>query len=187
MKLKTPDDPSITAWNEKTVAVNGLKRELLEITRAKEQGRELYLSERRANLRPLMSLDGYTNLSAAAFHEEQRRLDRREGELLEEIQRQEAALDSIKGKRSKAIVSANMATFIDILRRRAHALIEVSKCNELEEEFHYALKSANVSSSLRGMIVKDVGNWNDSQSLVRFHVIELKQYFDELRNEDFEK
>jgi hypothetical protein len=186
MKLKTPDDPSITAWNEKTVAVNGLKRELLEITRAKEQGRELYLSERRANLRPLMSLDGYTNLSAAAFHEEQRRLDKREGELLEEIQRQEAALESIKGKRSKAIVSANMATFIEILRRRAHALIEVSKCNELEEEFHYLLKTVDVHSNLRAMVVKATGNWSDPQSLCQFHLAELRRYFDEFKNESFE-
>ena len=185
MKLKIPDDPCIAQWDEKTAAITRGKRELLEITRAKEQGRELYLSERRANLPPLMTVDGH-NLSAAAFHEEQRRLDRREHELLEEIQRQEAELEAIKGKRSRAIIAANMVTFIDILRRRAHALIEVSKCNELEEEFHHLLKSADVSSNLRAMVVKPIGNWSDQQSLCQFHLAELRRYFDEFKNESFE-
>src|SRR5881397_741627 len=111
MKLKIPDNPSVLAWDEGTAAIIRKKVELPQITRDKEEKRQAYLAERRANLPPLMSTDGH-NLSAAAFHEEQRRLDRREHELHEEIQRQEAELEAIKGKRSRAIISANMATFI---------------------------------------------------------------------------
>ena len=185
MKLKLPEDASITAWNEKVAAVTVWKRELVELTRTREKEREEFLIARRENVGALFSVDG-RDLSRTAFEQKTQELDRRESELLKQIKKIEAELQELGRKRNRAIVAANRGAYLEILRRRACAVVEVAKANQDEIAFHDALRELDVSS-LRPMLIKPVGEWGDSQSLARFHITELKKYFVELSNEDFEK
>jgi hypothetical protein len=163
-----------------------LKRESLEITRTKEQRRGVFILERRENARGLISADS-NDLAHATFNEEMRELDLRDVRVLKRIKEVETELGPIRGKRSRAVVAANRASYVENLRRRARAVVEIAKCNQTEIQFHDAMRAADVSSSLRPMLIAPVGTWSDDQSLARFHVVELRTYFPEFSHEDFEK
>jgi hypothetical protein len=62
----------------------------------------------------------------------------------------------------------------------------VAKLNAREAQFHESMRMLDVTSQLRPMGVGQVGSWDDSQSLARFHIAELRKFFPEFASEDFE-
>ena len=184
MKIKIPNDPTIAACDEKKAMKSQKAGERLKISSQKEQRRHEFSLERQDSSRALVDVDG-RDVGRVAYEEDLRRFDSQEAGLLREIKNIEPELDALQRQRSKLIVTENRPTYLDILRRRAHALIEVAKLNDLELQFYQAMSDADVGSGLRPMGIKAVGAWSDSQSLARFHVAELRTYFPELANEDF--
>jgi hypothetical protein len=183
MTLNIPSDESIARYDQRKAQLAEWKRECLEIIRAREKQREEFLTARRENVFAF-SADG-RDLTKSAFEQKTRQLDSREVELLMQIKKIEAELQELGRKRSRAIVAANRGAYLEILRRRARAVVQIAKANQAEREFHYELNASNISSSLRPMAIKVIGEWDDSQSLARFHILELQKYFDEFRDEKF--
>jgi hypothetical protein len=185
MSLQIPDDPNITAYEKKKTELAVLWDKREEVTTKKQQAPQAFLLAQRSSEHALIDADG-RDLSPATFEEDQRQLDAREASLLREIKQAEADLEPLRRARRKVIVTANRGRFLDLLRRRARALVEVAKLNQLEAEFHLDMQSADVSSGLRPMGVA-VGDWRDEQSMARFHIKELREHFPEFKDEGFER
>jgi hypothetical protein len=87
-------DPAVLAYDEKKAALRKLQTDRLEVSRKKERRRHEFALERQENPRGFIDDQG-RDVGKAAFEEEMRRLDAREGQLLREIKKGEIELDAI--------------------------------------------------------------------------------------------
>ncbi len=185
MKIKLPADPAIADYDARQAERMQVLRQIGEVSRRKEEARERFLAAQTDQSRALLDASG-RDLSQAAFHKSQRELDESEVDLRMQLSTVEAEIEKLSRARNKAITAANRAAYVDTLRRRARALVEVAKLNDAGRAFHDGMRDLGVSGSLRPMAVGPVGNWSDNQSVAQFHVAELRENFFELTDEDFE-
>src|ERR1044071_7246273 len=139
MKIKLPADPALAAFDEKQTELKKLRREIGEVTQKKERAREEFLLAQNDRDHALLDAGG-RDLSLAAFQKIQRDSDEREAMLRRQVKTLEAEIAVIERERGKAIIAANRADYVTMLRKRAKVLVAVAKFNDEERAFHDGMR-----------------------------------------------
>lgn len=146
---------------------------------------QLYLSRRKSNQQARLEAEADHLLHGTKANSNNPDEDLKDIEVIEHriavldiaIGKQRLEVDRLRGRVSLHLCEVNRARHVQIVRRIAQALKELSLANECEVEFFEELRDAGATSiSLRPMRIGQVGIASDTQGIAAFFQREVEQY-----------